>query len=252
MFFVNSRYKELPKELKMQINDLHFLDREIYETNKKNKKINLLVIGYVLESCEIFFRFRNKVNKKILSYMEEALGEIPIMFFYIDNLKVKNKIKNLMTPLIDLADVGTISGESECMLIESVYKNLKKEKSNFDKEKIIFKFKSEQIFEVDINDKKLNKEINDVKNKYKELFKDYNKKLLNKKLPEYFIDIINLYFKYRDKSIINLLENSIFFFYFKSEFINQSLWGKIGDFIDIKEFKDIDSVLREKIKQLKR
>ena len=75
MFFANFRYEILPKKLKERINDLHFLDREIFELNKNNKKVNLLIINYTILSFEIFFEFKNKVSPKIRQYIEEALGE---------------------------------------------------------------------------------------------------------------------------------------------------------------------------------
>jgi len=130
MFFAEKEEKEFPEEIKKEIDRLESKDREIYELNEKNKDINLEVINFVIDSLNLFLKYKDKLNKKQQDLMTEAIGNIPVTFFIIDKLKVKVDVKKSINLLIDIVDAHANLHINREKLILKVLKDLTKLKES--------------------------------------------------------------------------------------------------------------------------
>jgi len=129
MFFAEKEEKEFSEEIRKEIDKLESKDREIYESNKKNKNIDIEVINFVIDSLNLFLKCKDKLNKKQRDLMTEAIGNIPITFFILDKLKVKEDIKKTINPLVDIVDAHAnlhISREKLILKVLNDLRNLPK------------------------------------------------------------------------------------------------------------------------------
>jgi len=104
MFFAEGEIEKFPKEIIKKIYNLEAKDKKIYHLNKEGKNINLEVINFTIDSLKLFLEYEKKLNKEQKNLMTEAIGNIPITFFTLDNLKVDKKIEDTISLLIDIID----------------------------------------------------------------------------------------------------------------------------------------------------
>ncbi len=126
MFFAEGEIEKFPKEIKKKIYDLEIKDKEIYHLDKKGKNVNLKVIDFTINSLSLFLKYERELNKEQKNLMTEAIGNIPITFFILDNLKIDKKIKEIINPLTDIIDAHASLHINRKKLVTTVLKRLKK------------------------------------------------------------------------------------------------------------------------------
>lgn len=274
MFFVEGRYEKLPKKVKKEVNKLHLLDRYIFESYQKGKRVDRLVIDYVISSLKIFLRFYDELKQPFKEYIEEAVGEIPITFFEIDKLNVSKKIEDTIDPLIDMADSQALKEINRKNLSKKILKKLKELGKEFKKNKFVLEldfpdysekkyFNKEDKFLVGLYDSSLKKEVINLKKDIMKYEEDYNKIIifsskkrdLRKEIINFFTSIIKLSLKIKNRYIKkrylnNLLEYLSFLFYSKKVKMPYKLKEIINEFIDISYIKNTDQFLNQKLKKL--
>ncbi|MFH1310926.1 MAG: hypothetical protein ABIH65_00790 [Nanoarchaeota archaeon] len=104
MFFAEKEEERFPKEIRKKIYDLKAKDKEIYHLSKEGENINLNLINFTINSLSLFLEYEKRLNNEQKNLMTEAIGNIPITFFILDNLKVDKKIEETINPLINIAD----------------------------------------------------------------------------------------------------------------------------------------------------
>ncbi len=274
MFFVEGRYEKLPKKVKKEVNKLHLLDRYIFESYQKGKRVDRLVIDYVVSSLKIFLRFYDELKRPLKKYMEEAVGEIPITFFTIDNLKVDEEIEESVDPLIDMADSQALKELDRKDLAKKTLKRLEELRKKFRVNGFVLKsdfpdysknkyFGQNDKFLEGLNDLSLKKEVINLKKDIMKYEEDYNKIIrfsskkrdLRKEIINFFTSIIKLSLKIKNRHIKkryidNLLEYLSFLFYSKKIKMSLKLREVINEFIDIGYIENIDRFLNQKLKEL--
>lgn len=126
MFFAEGEIEKFPEEIKKKIYDLESKDKEIYYLNKDKKEIDLEVINFTIDSLRLFLEYEKKLNSEQKDLMTEAIGNIPITFFILDNLKVRKEIEETMNPLIDIIDAPSNLHINRKRLIIKILKKLEK------------------------------------------------------------------------------------------------------------------------------
>lgn len=126
MFFAEGEKEKFPKEIKRRISLLEGKDKKIYLLNKNNKKVDTEIIDFVMDSIHLFLENEKKLNPKQKELMIEAIGNIPITFFVLDNLKVKKEVKETIKPLVDIIDSASNLQIDRKKLILKVLENLER------------------------------------------------------------------------------------------------------------------------------
>ncbi len=145
MFFAEGRLEKFPREIKEKVEELYNLDRFISQCNKKGINVDLLVIDYLTFSLGLFLRYHKRLIPPLKQYFEEALGEIPIMFFNIDNLRVNKRVKMVVLELVDMSDADSLRHLDREALAKKIYKNLREIRKSFDYDERIDKPKLVKI-----------------------------------------------------------------------------------------------------------
>lgn len=131
MFFAEKEEDNFPEEIKEKIYNLESRDKEIYHLNKEGRNIDLDVVNFVIDSLKLFLKYEKKLNKEQKKLMTEAIGNIPITFFTLDNLKVNKKIEDIIDPLIDIVDAHANLHIDRKELILEVLKKLQRLKEEY-------------------------------------------------------------------------------------------------------------------------
>jgi len=274
MFFAEGEYEKFPLVIKRKINELHLLDRHIYETNRKGRDINRLVIDYVILSLRIFLNFYDKLKQPLKGYMEDAIANIPVTFA-LDKLKIDKQVKDSIKPLLDITGTCAFRKLKKKEIAKETLKRLERLRIRFTQNEVPLKvsfpdystkkyFDGEDKFLLGLDDPSLKKEITDLKKRIMKYKEDYNKivefsrhnKNVEKETIKFFVGILKLFFKtkneYLKKRYINkLLEYLAFLFYYKKINISEELKRTIYEFIEIKHIEDYNEFIQRKFKRFK-
>jgi hypothetical protein len=126
MFFAEGEFERLPKELQKELDKLYLEDRVIYEKNKRKEDVNKEVINFTIGSLKLYLKWHEKVKKDVRDLMSEAVGDIPLTFFVLDELKINKEVERTIDPLLDIIDAHACKWINREELIKNVLKKLQK------------------------------------------------------------------------------------------------------------------------------
>ncbi|MBU1129138.1 MAG: hypothetical protein KJ949_00740 [Nanoarchaeota archaeon] len=134
MFFAEKEEDKFSEEIKEKIYNLEAKDKEIYYLNKEGKEIDLEVVDFVINSLNMFLKYEKTLNNEQKNLMTEAIGNIPMTFFVLDNLKVNKKIEETIDFLLDIIDAHANLHIDRKILIQETLQKLQKLKEKYKKE----------------------------------------------------------------------------------------------------------------------
>lgn len=125
MFFSEGEIKKLPRLLQQELELFYQKYEKSHQMYDGGIEFSKELIKSIIFSLELYFKWENKVNKKIKNIMEEAVGNIPLTI-ELDKIELTKKLSDIINPLIDIIDSNACLEIDRKKFIKKTLYNLKK------------------------------------------------------------------------------------------------------------------------------